>query len=178
MYLNLNRIGTWSGSLLSIGILAAGLLTGYSEVQGMKLATSEAMAVASSALAVAVEERTRNEQRDAILTRLSEQVGNIYRRGLIVQGKALVMETGDEPYVELNGRDPNGPSRLSEFEHLNITNLTHPDLILAKDVAIGPTFSNATQGYVMNISRAAGELLHASPGAWIEVRAVPVYEDK
>lgn len=177
MPFDLKKIGSLCGGLVSIVILIGIVLTGWSELQAMKLATAEAMAVASTAMTLVEGERELNKKRDVILAQLAEQVDNIYKRGLIVQGKALVLDVGDKPYVELNGRDPNGPTRLVGFEHVHITNLTHPDMIKA-EVDIGPTFSNATPGYVMNLSKAAGALLHALPGTWIEVRATPHFEEK
>ncbi len=178
MTFDLKKIGSLCGGLVSIVILIGIVLTGWSELQAMKAATAEAMEVATTAMILIEGEKELNEKRDVILAQLADQVNNIYKRGLIVQGRALVLDVGDKPYVELNSRDPNGPSRLAEFDHLHITNLTHPDLIKAEDVQIGPSFSNATQGYVMNLSKAAGALLHAQPGTWIEVRAVPHFEEK
>ena len=177
MPIDLTRIGTWAAAIISVAILVGGLLSGYSEVQAMKLATSEAMAVAAANKVAIEEEQKTNARNTSILTQLAAQVDNIYKRGLIVQGKALVLDVGDEVYVELNSRDPNGPTRLAGFEHLYVTNLTHPDMIMA-DMDIGPSFSNATPGYVMNISKAAGELLHAAPGTWIVVRIFPHFEEK
>ena len=49
--------------------------------------------------------------------------------------------------------------------------------MIKADVDIGPSFSNATPNYVMNISKAAGVLLHAQPGTWIEIRATPHFEE-
>ena len=177
MEMNIVKVGSWCGAMISIALVIGGILTGYSEIQGMNLRTAEAMAVASANKVAIEEEQKTNAQNTAILTQLAAQVANIYKRGLVVQGKALVLNVGDEPYVELNSRDPNGPTRLAGFDHLHVTNLTHPDMIMA-DMDIGPSsFSNATAGYVMNLSKAAGALLHAAPGTWIEVRAVPHFDE-
>jgi len=144
----------------------------------MRAATAEAMEVASTAMKLIEGEKELNKKRDAILAEVANQVDNIYKRGLIVQGEALVLEIGDEPYIELNSRDPNGPTRLAGFDHLYIMNLTHPEMFEA-EVDIGPTtFSNATPNYIMNISKAAGVLLHAKPGDWIIVRVMPHFEEK
>lgn len=177
MEVDMGRIGTWAAVVLAIVAVIGIPIAGYSEVQAMKLATTEVKAIATANAIAITEEQKKTNQAIVILTQLAAQVDNIYKRGLIVQGKALVLEVGDTPYIELNSRDPNGPSRLLDFEHLHITNLTHPDLIKA-EVDIGPTFSNATPGYVMNISKAAGALLHAQPGDWIIVRAMPHFEEK
>ncbi len=158
-------------------MLAGGLVVSDRKIRGMESGISEARAMA-------VAEKVKNEEQDELLAQqqaqyaqLAPMIINIYKRGLIVQGKALVLDVGDEPYAELNSRDPNGPTRLKDFKSLSIINLTHPDMI-TDEMEIGGSFSNATPGYVMNLSKAAGELLHARPGTWIEVRAEPVFEDK
>ncbi len=170
-YANLVGIG------VGLVVLVTAITTFNSKVSAMELATSEVLAMASANAVAIEEEQKTNKQNTAILTQLAAQVANIYKRGLVVQGKALVLDVGDEPYVELNSRDPNGPTRLAGFDHLHVTNLTHPDMIVA-DMDVGPSsFSNATPNYVMNISKAAGALLHAQPGTWIEVRAVPHFDE-
>ena len=138
----------------------------------------------SKALSAVEEERKKNGEQDELLAQqaaqyaaLAPMIENIYKRGLIVQGKALVLDVGDEPYVELNTRGPGGPTRLKGFEFLHITNITHPDMF-SEEMEIGGSFSNATSGYVMNLSKAAGELLHARPGTWIEIRAEPVFPEE
>jgi len=163
---------------IGLGLIAfvTAVTTFNSKVSAMELATSEAMAVATVAKTMVEVERGKNEQRDEILAQLSAQVGNIYKRGLVIQGKALVLDVGDEPYVEINTRDPNGPVRLKGFEELHVTNLTHPDMIMG-EMEIRGGFSNATPGYVFNLSKAAGELLHVRPGQWIEVRVEPIFDE-
>lgn len=170
------RIGIWAGAIISVAIIIGGIVTGVSKVSAMELATTEAMAVATANAIAIKEEQKKTKQAITILTQLAAQVNNIYKRGLVVQGKALVLEIGDTPYIELNTRDPNGPSRLSGFGHLHVMNLTHPDLFEG-EMEIGGSFSNATPGYVMNISKAAGVILHAAPGTWIVVRAKPHFEE-
>ncbi len=176
MEINMGRISTWAGGLVSVAVLVGIPLTGYSKLMAMELATAEAMAVATTAAVEVEQNRKKIDMVMVLLTQQAAQVDNIYKRGLIVQGKALVLDVGDKPYVELNARDSNGPTRLADFEKLHITNLTHPDM-LNGDVRIGPSFSNTTPGYVMNISKAAGVLLHAKPGTWIEVRAKPHFDE-
>ncbi len=164
---------------IGVGVIAlvTAVTTFNSKVSAMELATSEVRAIAAANKVAIEEEQKTNARNTSILTQLAAQVDNIYKRGLIVQGKALVLEIGDEPYIELNSRDPNGPTRLAGFDHLHVMNLTHPEMFEA-EVAIGPTtFSNATPNYVMNISKAAGELLHARPGDWILIRAMPHFEE-
>jgi len=176
MEINMTRIGTWAVSIMAVVAVVGIPITGYSKVMAMELATAEVLAIAEANSMAIIEEQKKTNQAIIILTQLAIQVDNIYKRGLIVQGKALVLEIGDEPYVELNHRDPNGPARLSDFDHLHVMNLTHPDMFEG-EMAIGASFSNATPGYVMNISKAAGVLLHAAPGTWIEVRAMPHFEE-
>ena len=178
MPIDFGKVGSLCGGIVSVILIIGIVLTGYSELQAMRAATAEAMEVASTAMILIEGERELNKKRDIILAQLAAQVENVYKRGLIVQGKALVLDVGDEPYVELNSWDPNGPSRLSSFEKVNLTNLTHPDMIVVTGVSIGPKMSNTTPGYVMNLSKAAGEMLHARPGQWIEIRATPVFEEK
>jgi len=171
------KLSNWSSFALFVLVLLGGLLAGDRKVQAMESAIKE--------------QAKKNDEQDQIIKTLAAQqqvmltqqaqfggmVESIYKRGLIVQGKALVLDVGEEPYVELNTFDPNGPTRLNAFQQVNLYNLTHPDMILVKDVDIGASMSNQTPGYVMNLSKAAGELLHARPGTWIEIRATPVFEE-
>lgn len=156
-------------------MLAGGLLVGDRKLRAMETGIETAMALAVSEKAVNEKQDKIIAEQTTILIQLAAQVENIYKRGLVVQGKALVLDVGDKPYVELNNRDPNGPTRLAGFEHVHVMNLTHPDMFEG-EMEIEGSFANATPNYVMNISKAAGVLLHARPGDWIIVRVRPHFE--
>ena len=167
-YSNFATIGT------CVLMLAAGLITSDRKLRAME-------ASIETALSMAEEEKEKNEQQDktiadqtVILTKLEVLVGAIYERGLIIpKGKAFVMEAPGDAYLELNVSDV-GASRLLGFDRLKVTNMSHPDRPSAI-IKVGPTFSNLTPDYVLQLSTEAGALLHAADGKWIQIRVEPVF---
>ncbi len=171
------RLSNWATVAGCLAMILGTAWVGGRELQAMENAIAENSDKneAQDKILLAIQEQQKLLNK--ILVQQASQVENVYKRGLIVQGKALVLDVGDEPYIELNNWDPNGPNRLKGFKKIRITNLTHPDMIMT-EVDIGPSMSNTTPGYVMNLSKGAGEILHARPGQWIEIRAIPVFEEK
>jgi len=164
---------------MGVGLIAiVGAVTTFnSKLSAMELATVEAMSVASSAKVIAEEEQKKSANRDLIMAQVLAQVGEIYKRGLVIpKGKAFVMDAPGDPYVELNISDT-GASRLLEFKELKVTNMSHPDRPSAV-IKVGPTFSNLTPDYVLQLSTEAGTLLHTSNGTWIQIRVDPVFENE
>lgn len=107
----------------------------------------------------------------------NEKIDQIWRRGLRVLGKAYVLDSGDSPYLELNTWGANGPTRLVDFKKIQVTNVYAEGGRVTEAIRVGPTFNNSTPDWSINLSRAAGQLLHAGPNTWIEVLLVPVFDE-
>lgn len=176
-------MGNWTSKyanvatiITCIGMIAGALVFGVTKVRAMELGISNAISAAETAAA-------KNEQQDmiiaaqtSVLAKLETLVTDIHRRGLIIpRGKAFVMDAPGDAYLELNISDP-GASRLLEFEFLKVTNMSNPDRPSAV-IKVGPTFSNLTPDYVMQLSTEAGGLLHAAVGSWPNIRVEPIFEE-
>jgi len=172
-------------TIITVAImLASGLLVGDRKLRAMEVGIAAATTAAKTAMAAAMLEREKNEKQDQvleqltkILTKQAQQVDGIYKRGLIIpKGKAFVMEAAGEAYIELNLLDV-GASRLKDFNVLKVTNMSHPDRPSAT-IRVGPSFTNTTPDYVMQLSTEAGLLLHANIDTWIQIRVEPIFEEE
>lgn len=118
-------------------------------------------------------------------TESDNKLDSIYRRGLILEGKAHVMVDGNGgEYIQLNYEGTNIKSRYLDskgnplFNKVRITNTAHPEHPSEVFTVSQGTFAVFSKGYLCALSKEAGVKLRVKPEQWLDIKIEPIFDDE